>query len=88
MATNAKHFNKICEAFEVLSNPEFKSVYDAYGEQVLKEGFEPEAKQDLRGVQYRWKGDGNKIFEGFFGSTNPFSDEFKETGEDMFGRML
>lgn len=44
MATQSKHFNRICEAFEVLSNPKFKSIYDAFGEIVLKEGFSEEDK--------------------------------------------
>ena len=46
MATQSKEFNRICEAFEVLSNPKFKAIFDAFGETVLKDGFSPEqAKQ-------------------------------------------
>lgn len=31
-------YSRICEAYEVLSNPEIKEVYDNYGEDVLKHG--------------------------------------------------
>lgn len=52
MATQSKEFNRICEAFEVLSNPQFKAIYDAFGEIVLKEGFTPEeAKLHNNGKQ-------------------------------------
>jgi len=49
MATQSKEFNRICEAFEVLSNPQFKAVYDAFGEIVLKEGFSPEQAKKHNG---------------------------------------
>lgn len=35
---NSIMFAKICEAYEVLSNPELKEVYDNYGEKILKNG--------------------------------------------------
>lgn len=35
---NSIKFAKICEAYEVLSNPELKEVYDNYGEKILKNG--------------------------------------------------
>lgn len=31
-------FARICEAYEVLSTPELKEVYDNYGETILKNG--------------------------------------------------
>jgi len=31
-------FCQICEAFEVLSTDELRSVYDRYGERILKNG--------------------------------------------------
>lgn len=31
-------FSKLCEAYEVLSTPELKDVYDNFGEKVLKNG--------------------------------------------------
>ena len=88
MATGGKHFSAICESFEVLSNPQFKAIYDAYGEVVLKQGFAPEDKRDLHGVQYRWKGSADKIFNDFFGAENPFKAEFKQDGSDMYGSMF
>lgn len=38
MAINLKKFHEICEAFEVLSNPQLKIIYDQYGEDILREG--------------------------------------------------
>ena len=29
---------KICEAYEVLSTPDLKQIYDNYGEKILKNG--------------------------------------------------
>ena len=69
MATNAKQFSLICEAFDVLSSYNHKSIYDAYGLTVLKNKFAPEQKGDSKGVQYIWKNNANEIFENFFGDT-------------------
>ena len=39
LGSNSVMFAKICEAYEVLSNPELKNIYDNYGERILKNGF-------------------------------------------------
>lgn len=62
----------ICEAYEVLSNVETRSVYDQYGEQVLKEGL-PSMKGLLRGG-YAYQGNCYEIFNKFFGTSNPYCD--------------
>ena len=31
-------FSEICEAYEVLSTPELKDIYDKYGEELMKSG--------------------------------------------------
>ena len=58
MATNAKHFNAICEAFDVLSNPIHKSVYDMYGFETQSSNSDLtfEEREALEDYQYRWKG--------------------------------
>ena len=38
MVINLKKFHEICEAYQVLSNPKLKIIYDKYGEDVLREG--------------------------------------------------
>lgn len=35
---NSIKFAKICEAYEVLSTPDLKQIYDNYGEKILKNG--------------------------------------------------
>ena len=41
-------FAKIAEAYEVLSNPARRAIYDQYGERGLKEGV-PDGKGNLKG---------------------------------------
>lgn len=59
-------FNEICEAFEVLSDPEKRSVYDAFGIEKLKNGFYNE-KSNLINC-YEFKGNADEIFTNFFGT--------------------
>ena len=78
-------FAGVCEAYEVLSNgkstpwqscdiAELRSIYDKYGEDLLKNGVPgvvgPEGQQ-LGG--YRFTGNTQEIFEKFFGTGNAFA---------------
>ena len=63
-----KSFVKISEAYEVLSDPLMKRVYDKYGEYSLKNGV-PKGNDKFAG--YMNRGNHFKIFENFFGSQNP-----------------
>uniref|UniRef100_A0A7S3KQF2 J domain-containing protein n=1 Tax=Euplotes crassus TaxID=5936 RepID=A0A7S3KQF2_EUPCR len=65
-------FSEICEAYDVLSNPETKIIYDQYGEKLLKEGI-PTPKDGLKGG-YAFHGDYLEVFRSFFGTSNPFID--------------
>ena len=38
LSGNHLEFSKVCEAYDVLSKPERKTVYDKFGEQGLKNG--------------------------------------------------
>ena len=59
-------FANVCEAYEVLSDPEKRSIYDVYGIEKLKNGFYNE-NNDLIGC-YEFKGNAEEIFTNFFGT--------------------
>ena len=82
MATNAQQFAQVCEAFEVLSNPKFKAIFDAYGEKVLKHGFDPEKKMNFEGV-YQYRGNAHDIFNNYFGTSEASKDRFEEDDPDL-----
>ena len=70
------NFNLISEAYEVLSSPQLKAVYDKFGSSGLKNGIVGEKKGDgFSG--YTYLGNSMEIFEKFFGHPNPFIDNFK-----------
>eukprot|EP01062_Namystynia_karyoxenos_P059282 TRINITY_DN50736_c0_g1_i1.p1 TRINITY_DN50736_c0_g1~~TRINITY_DN50736_c0_g1_i1.p1 ORF type:complete len:350 (+),score=124.45 TRINITY_DN50736_c0_g1_i1:81-1052(+) len=60
-----ERFRQIAEAYEVLSNPRLRAVYDEHGSEGLHEG--------VAGVPpYRFSGDPAAVFKAFFGVPNPF----------------
>jgi len=72
-------FSKACEAYEVLSNPARRAIYDQYGERGLKEGV-PDGKGDLKGGKYRFNNNAVEIFTAFFGTQSPFADILGQVG--------
>ena len=62
----------VCEAFQVLSDPLMKRVYDKYGEYSLKHGV-PKGVDKFAG--YVNQGDHYKVYEAFFGSQNPYIEQ-------------
>jgi DnaJ-class molecular chaperone len=64
-------FSEICEAYEVLSTPELKDIYDKYGEELMKSGV-PDRKYGFK-AGYKFQGNSFEIFEKFFGTTNPYT---------------
>lgn len=74
-------FSEICEAYEVLSTPELKEIYDKYGEELMKTGV-PDKKYGFK-AGYQFQGNSFEIFEKFFGTTNPFTISLDEYGNQL-----
>ena len=64
------HFQKLAEAYEVLSDPTKKGIYDIHGSEGLRTGI-TDKKGNIKGA-YRFLNNGHEIFDNFMGSLNPF----------------
>ena len=67
----AARFQELGEAYEVLTDKERRAVYDRYGYEALRDGVSDGAGGTSGGYTYRQNG--SEIFEGFFGTANPFA---------------
>ncbi|KAH0756796.1 hypothetical protein KY290_020289 [Solanum tuberosum] len=66
-------FKQISEAYDVLSDPQKRQIYDIYGDEALKSGqFDPSSPSDRRGFKFNSR-DAEDIFAEFFGGSDGYS---------------
>lgn len=81
MAQSNSIFSEVCEAYEVLSDPSLRELYDRYGEEMLKNGVPHPGKLHKGG--YHYSGNSYEIFERFFGTNNPFAIALDNNGNTL-----
>lgn len=66
-------FNRVCEAYDVLSDAKRKGTYDLFGEEGLKDGV-PDGQGGVKGSLYMFDPEvtPSQVFTRFFGCSNPY----------------
>ncbi|KAK2957395.1 putative Chaperone protein DnaJ [Blattamonas nauphoetae] len=71
-------YREITEAYEVLSQAKYRTIYDLYGTTGLKKGA-PNEKGEIVGGDYQFVSDPDEVFRDAFGR-NPFTEFFDFSG--------
>eukprot|EP00126_Sphaerothecum_destruens_P006052 Sdes_comp19186_c0_seq1m10015 len=74
-----RHFKRISEAYEVLSDPDKRKMYDLYGLEGLKSGFGGRSSGNRGEFHFT---DPSEIFRQFFGGRDPFEDFFSPSSSN------
>ena len=72
MSLYLSKFNAICEAYEVLSSRQLRTIFEEYGEEGLRRGIA--GPDDVFRGGYQYQDNCYEIFDKFFLAHNPFSD--------------
>ncbi|XP_061485627.1 dnaJ homolog subfamily B member 13 isoform X2 [Rhineura floridana] len=80
----AEKFKQLAEAYDVLSDPVKKGVYDKFAEEGLKGGIPLEFTVDTPWTEgYVFHGNPEKVFRDFFGGDNPFAEFYTGEGAEV-----
>lgn len=80
----ADKFMQVAEAYDVLSDPRKRAVYDQFGEEGLKNGVPTGSGESGAWTQgYTFHGNPDTVFRDFFGGDNPFQEFYDRVDGDL-----